>query len=92
MQVTVEYTAQIKRAAGVASETIECDSPCFVTDLVSRIAESHGDPLRALLLDADGKLQRSILVFVGDEQARLDEPVQLNDRDVVTLLSPISGG
>ncbi len=92
MNVKVEYAAQVKRAAGVGSEEIECNSPCTVQQLVAQLADQHGDPLKNLLVDQDGNLQRSILLFIGDNQARWDDPAELNDRDTVTILSPISGG
>jgi molybdopterin converting factor small subunit len=92
MQITVEYAAQIKRAAGQAGETFECDSPCTVEDLLHCVADRHGEPLSNLLFDSNRRLHPSILLFVGDSQIRWDEPRQLQDRDVLTILSPISGG
>ncbi len=92
MEVTVEYAAQVKRAAGIASETLPLDEGDSTRELLAAIADRHGQPLTDILLDADGKLQRSILVFVGDRQAREDAPLALADRDIVTILSPISGG
>jgi molybdopterin converting factor small subunit len=92
MQVTVEYAAQVKRVAGIASETIEVNSACTVQELVKQAVDRHGDALRRVLLDSGGELQRSILVFVGEDQARWDDHVELKDGDTVTLLSPISGG
>ena len=92
MKVTIEYAAQVKRAAGTASEGVEVEPPCTVQQLVSRVAENHGDPLKSLLLDSNGQLHPSILLFVGDDQIRWKTAVELSDRDVVTILSPISGG
>jgi molybdopterin converting factor small subunit len=92
MKVTVEYAAQVKQAAGVGSETVELGDGCSVQDLVGRVAELHGEPLQRVILDADGKLHPSILLFVGDNQVRGDNPVPLHESDVVTFLSPISGG
>lgn len=92
MQVTVEYAAQVKRAAGVASESVDVDDGCSVQDALSRIAEQHGDPLAKLLLGEEGRLHPSILLFVGDEQVRWETPRQLSAGDVITILSPISGG
>ena len=40
MQIVVEYAAQLKRAAGVASETVQLESPCTVEYSVSRIGSS----------------------------------------------------
>ena len=92
MRVMVEYAAQMRRAAGVASENVEVDSPCSLRDLLHRVAQKHGDRLDGLLFDTQGDFHRSILLFVGDKQTRWDDAVELNDRDTVTILTPISGG
>lgn len=92
MQITIEYAAQIKRAAGQASETFECDEPCTVQEAVERVAKRHGEELESLLFDGHRQLHPSILLFTGDTQIRWDEPKELRDGDVLTILSPISGG
>lgn len=85
MKVSVRYMAQVKRAAGVAVEQVELPDACSLRDLLTRLGERHGEPLRQLLGPA-------LLIFVGDEQAALDEPVVLREGDVVTILSPMAGG
>jgi molybdopterin converting factor small subunit len=92
MHITVEYAAQIKRAAGLSVETFECHSPCTVRDILDRVAQRHGESLSLLLFDEDRKLHPSILLFLGDSQVRPDEPRELQDHDTLTILSPISGG
>lgn len=92
MQVTVEYAAQIKRAAGRAGEAVDVDPGASVQDLVAQIAKVHGDPLAGLLLDGGGELHPSILIFVGDQQVRWEQPRELQPGETVTFLSPISGG
>jgi molybdopterin converting factor small subunit len=92
MQVTIEYAAQVKRAAGVASESVDVDAACSVQDLLAQVATDRGDALKNILFDGDGVLHPSILLFVGNSQIHWDTPLKLNDRDVVTVLSPISGG
>jgi molybdopterin converting factor small subunit len=92
MQLTVEYTAQLKQAVGAAAETVDCPEPCTLSTLVDQLTRRHGERLRPLLFDAQGNWQRSVLVFVGDQQVRWDTPIELADRQVVSLVSPISGG
>lgn len=92
MRVTVEYAAQIKRAAGQAAETFECDSPCTVQDVLDRVADRHGETIGGLLFEENRRVHPSILLFVGDSQVKSDEPRELKDGDVLTILSPISGG
>lgn len=92
MQVIVEYTAQARRAAGTNREEIELPQSATLRDLISAVSARHGEPLEKILLDATGELHPSILLFVRDEQARWDSNRLLDERDVVTILSPISGG
>ena len=92
MKVAVRYMAQLRHAAGVAGEEVELEGPCRAHELVARLARGHGAPLRELLLDGQGRVQPTILVFVGDEQVRAGQDVTLRAGDVVTLLSPVAGG
>ena len=91
MKVVVRYMAQLRQAAGAASEEIELDGAGRVVALLRKLAERHGTVLRRLLLTADDTPQPTLLVFVGDDQADVRTAV-LNDGDAVTLLTPIAGG
>jgi molybdopterin converting factor small subunit len=90
MQVTVHYFAQLKRAAGVASETVALASDSTLARLVMQLAQTHGDAFRTMLLDESGQPQRALLYAVSDEQADLNR--LLLDGDQVTILAPMAGG
>ena len=92
MQVTVEYTAQIKRAAGVARQTHDIADGSTLSRLITQIAADCDESLQRMLVTREGSPQPTLLVFIRDEQIRLDDPTPLTDSDVVTFLSPISGG
>lgn len=92
MKVTVEYAAQVKRAAGVASEIVELPPGATLQQLVQTVVSLRGDQLAGVLLADDGGLHPSILVFVGDEQVRGEAARPLREGDTVSFLSPISGG
>jgi len=92
MRVHVRYMAQLKQAAGTASESVELDGPWSALAFVAHLAERHGEPLRQFLLGPEGQLRPSVLVFVGDEQVVAGQSVPLRDGDVLTLLTPIAGG
>ena len=91
MKITVKYMAQVKQAAGASSEVVELAGPCSVGECIARLAERHGEPLRRLLLEADGQVQPALLLFVGEEQVE-PETAALVDGDVVTILAPMAGG
>lgn len=90
MQVTVHYFAQLKRAAGVGSETVSLPSEVTLAQLVMQVAGNHDEAFRALVLDDSGQPQRALLYAVGDDQADLGR--QLRNGDVVTILAPMAGG
>jgi MoaD family protein len=92
MKVAVRYQAQLRQTTGCTSEVIVLDGPCSLQQLMRQLADRHGERLRGMLLDADGRLQPSILLFVNEEQVRWDTPRQLQDGDEVTILSPMAGG
>ena len=90
MQVTVHYFAQLKRAAGVAQETVALAPGSTLAQLVLLLADRNNELLRRMMLDATGRPQTALLYAVGDHQAELHR--QLCDGDVVTILAPMAGG
>ena len=92
IRIGVRYMAQVRQAAGVAVEEVELGGACPVGDLLTRLAERHGPPLRQLLLDRHGGPQPTLLVFVGAEQVQPGERHLLADGDIVTVLAPMAGG
>ncbi len=89
MRITVRYLAQLKQAAGVTTEIVPSEERT-ARGLLMFLSERHGDALRRLLVDADGQPNATILVFVNDRQ--VEPGMELQDGDVVTLLSPVAGG
>lgn len=92
MKINVEYAAQVKRAVGVSRDVVELDPPATLADVIAEIAKQRGDALTGTLLTAEAALHPSILAFVGDRQVRDASAHAMSEGDVVTFLSPISGG
>jgi molybdopterin converting factor small subunit len=92
MLVTVEYTAQLKRAAGTAREQFKVSNSTSLLDLVDVIAALHSAELARILVSTDGTPQPTVIPFIDDNQIRWDDEDALHDGVTVTLLSPISGG
>jgi molybdopterin converting factor small subunit len=90
MHVTVNYLAQIKRAAECGSESVEAHEPMTLREFLRSLAPRHNGNFRAMLLDDAGEPHKSLLFFVGDEHADLSRP--LADGDAITILAPMSGG
>ena len=92
MKITINYLAQLKQAAGIETESIILDNSCGVRDLIAKLAEKHGEPLRSFLIDSERNLNNSIMLIVDDTQIHLEEPVQLKEGSTVSFLSPLAGG
>lgn len=88
MKVRVRYLAQLRQSAGKLAEDIDLPEGSCVSALLNLVGQ-HYPSLRHILL-ADGRVQRTILIFLGDEQTAAEQV--LRDGDEITLLTPIAGG
>jgi len=93
MQITIQYESQVRRAAGVTSETIEVpDGCCSIRDCIRTVAAAHERELKPMLVNSDGEVQPTLLVFLNDIQIVRSSESMLSDGDTLTLMTPISGG
>lgn len=92
MEIEVHYATQVKRAAGIRSETVAVPDGCTVHALVRQVADQHGEGLTKLLLNEAGNVQSGLLLFLGDTQVAPGEDPKLADGVTLTIMSPISGG
>ncbi len=92
MQITVQFETQLKRAAGVGTETIELAPGSTLHEAVRQVASPAREPLRKLLIGADGGVLPTVLLFVNDQQVDVTREAPLEEGDTVTVMSPISGG
>lgn len=84
--------AQLKLAAGQASDEVRFFAPQTVGQVLIALAGRHSDPFRQLLLTPAGTLQPTLLLFLGDEQVMSDTVVGRRESEVLTVLSPMAGG
>jgi sulfur carrier protein ThiS len=94
MQVSVNYEAQLRMAAGLNSEALEVADQCNLLQLLQQVAAARGTNLADRLLTADGQLQPGILLFVNEQPipAAAAATRTLDSNDVILLYPPISGG
>lgn len=92
MQIKIEYSAQVKRAAGVASDLLAMGDAADLQATIRQAADLRGAAVSAILFPDGEQLHPSILIFVNDEQVRWSENPQLTDGQTVALVSPVSGG
>jgi molybdopterin converting factor small subunit len=92
MKVTVKYSAQARVATGLSSEEVELDEPTSIHDLVVRLSRQHGTAFRRLALDANGCPHPSLLVAIGDDQVRSGDHRKVAPGEIITIITPMSGG
>ena len=91
MNITVVYSAQAQDAAGTVRETIPVES-ASLERLLLDLCQRHGEALKKLLLDAQGRIHPSVLLAVDDEVVPSPAGFSLRDQQTVTILPPIAGG
>lgn len=92
MQVTINYFAQIRQAAGVESDRLSLDEGMDIQAVLWKLAERHGDDFRALILDQTGAARPSLLTLVNGESVAHREQRSLADGDELSLISAVAGG
>ena len=88
MKVTFNYFAQIRKAAGAESETVEVSDS--TTALAALQTADHGAEFQSLLFNESGALHPVILLIVNEGVSASD--TVLNDGDQVQVFSPVAGG
>lgn len=91
MPITVKYETLLKRAAGTGSDIVERE-PRELQEVLREVAARRGEDFSSLLFSDDGHIRPSVLIFIGERQVSPAESHTLHEGDVVTLMTPISGG
>jgi molybdopterin converting factor small subunit len=94
MIVRVEYTGQIRTAAGRDAVEVDVEENATLGSLVAGLVAAGPPGLRPHLLAHDGRIQPTLVVAVDGHalagQAR--EATVLHDGAAVVLLPPVAGG
>jgi molybdopterin synthase sulfur carrier subunit len=94
MKLRVEYTAQLRTAAGRPADEVELPAGSSVAELLRYLASQLGDSAALHLLTSEGHAPRSLLVIVNDTATSAQEAAdrKLQPGDTVLLMPPIAGG
>ena len=92
MNIHIEFLAQLGQLAGGKHRTVGFDGTGSAQDVVRRVIAADAEEFRAAVLDQNGDLRPTVLMFVRDEQVDWCVPVELRAGDTIVLASPIAGG
>ncbi len=92
MQVTIQYSGQLKLAVGRDDERLELPEGATLDELVRAVAQRHDNSARRFFVDDDGNAQPTLMLVVNNRQVPAGTRQELADGDEVVILQPISGG
>jgi molybdopterin synthase sulfur carrier subunit len=94
MKLRVQYTAQMRAAAGRSEEEVELPDGSSLEELLGHLAQRLGRDAAAHLISSGGEAHGSLLIVVNDSVVlpRAAPAVVLRNGDILTLLPPIAGG
>lgn len=94
MTVRVEYTGQMRTAAGRHVDEIDVDAGTSLGGLVALLAALGPPTLRPHLVTSDGRIQPTLVVVVDGRAVPGDarEALVISDNATVVLLPPVAGG
>lgn len=92
MQVTIQYSGQLKLAVGHGEERLELPEGATLDDLVRALAQRHDNGTRRFFVNDAGHAQPTLMLVVNNRQVPAGTRQVLADGDEIVILQPISGG
>lgn len=94
MQILFQFEAQLRQIAGTGERSLEITDGTSLADALDLAVPNEEQALRERILNTDGELQPSVMLFVNDAPvtSAAASELSLTDGDRVLLLPPISGG
>ncbi len=94
MKLRVQYTAQLRTAAGRPEEEVDLPEGSTLASLLAHLARRLDEGAATHLLAAEGHIRPSLLIVINATVIPADaaNSTMLRPGDVVLLLPPIAGG
>lgn len=91
INLTVEYWAQFRDAAGMHSENVAVPTGITLGSFLTHLA-ARSERLRSMLLDEKGSPRPSNLIMVDNNLTRDFAHAKLADHQTIVLMAPMAGG
>lgn len=92
MLITLVYMTKAKKIIGKPREVINLEKSVTVQEfIVDNLCQRYTN-LRSYILGNDGKLNKTIAIFINNKKLEVDVPTHLSDGDEITIMTPIAGG
>ena len=92
MNVEISYHAQVRLAAGRASEPVEMAAGATLSTLLAALADRYAPAFRQFVVNNTNRPRPGIIVLVNDRPLAPGADPALAEGDRVFLFSPVAGG
>jgi len=95
IQVTIRYPPELMEITKKTEETVELPAGSTLSDLFRALSERHGEAFKSLVLDSEGNIRQSLLILLNGRSLEKHGELfgtTLGQEDLLTILTPLSGG
>jgi sulfur-carrier protein len=94
MNLRIQYTAQLRTAAGKSEDQIDLPASSTLATLCTHLATRLHDSAAAHLLNSTGQPHQSLLILLNNSLVPSQNvpTTILHPNDTITFLPPIAGG
>jgi len=95
VSVTVRYSIQLREITEKNEERVELPQGATLDDLFRMLSERYGEAFRRYVFDSEGNIKENLLILLNGRN--LDKHKELfgmtlGQEDILSILSPLSGG
>jgi hypothetical protein len=92
MKIRIHFASQLKKLAEVEYADVEMETRSTTDSLIKNLTQTCNLAIRTALLETEGNVRSSVLVFVDNVLVDRDCALSLTDRSEVLVTTLISGG
>ena len=92
MLINIRFDTQVRKLAGCNRMSVNVDDSASLEQIIRQVADQGTAQLRDNLLDSQGSIRSSILVFLDDDLVDKDKRLKLHEGSELTFSTLISGG
>jgi molybdopterin converting factor small subunit len=93
--VTVRYPRELVEITRKTEDRVELPLGSTLSDLFKALSNRHGEAFRSLVLDSEGNIKQGLLILLNGRSLEKHGELfgtTLGQEDLLTILTPLSGG
>jgi molybdopterin synthase sulfur carrier subunit len=93
--VTIRYPPELVEITRKTEDRVELPLGSTLSDLFKALSNRHGEAFRSLVLDSEGNIKQGLLILLNGRSLEKHGELfgtTLGQEDLLTILTPLSGG